>query len=692
MGAFIKDEHAISKDKVRYVGEPVAVVAAEDEATARHAVRLIDVRYEELGAVLSHEEAVAAQAPIVHERLQDYIKVFPAVCYDNVAAEVEMIEGDVDSTWQHCDVIVEDEFETQAQNHLAMEPCGALAETDANGRVSLWSANQSVFRVQANVAESLSMPMSKIRSMTPRVGGGFGNKMEAHVQPLVVALSLATGRPVKLILDREEDFEMIRARHPMRIHCKTGATKDGKILAREVDILQDTGAYADDGPGVLGFALQCSRGPYSIPNARVHGRLVYTNRLRFGAFRGFGNPQVSFAGETQLDQIAERIAMDPLALRLKNLLAEGEPYFGGTVVGSNGLRECLERLGAESGWDTRQKTMTPGTRRGFGLACAGHISGILSSGAIVRILEDGTVMLNTGAVDIGQGSDTALSQICAGALKVPIEQVSIASPDTDGSPYNWGTTASRVTFMTGRAVVGAAYEVERQLKEYAGEMLECGSADLELREGGQIGVKGVPGRQVSFQEISRRCHWKAGGPIVGSDTWVYDKPTIDPKRTLITGSPFANTGAFSFGAMVVSVKIDESTGKTEVDEVWAAVDVGKAINPQSVEGQIEGGFVQGMGMALTEEMVWDGGRLANPSLMDYKTPTSLDAPYKIHSYIIEKPHPEGPFGAKGVGEIPLVTVPAAIANAIADATGARLRRLPMTPERVFAILEDNNET
>jgi CO/xanthine dehydrogenase Mo-binding subunit len=353
------------------------------------------------------------------------------------------------------------------------------------------------------------------------------------------------------------------------------------------------------------------------------------------------------------------------------------------------LPECLQRL--RSAWEQRDKRARPGFRRGFGLACAGHISGILSSGAIVRILEDGTVMLNTGSVDIGQGSDTALSQICAGALKVPIEQVSIASPDTDGSPYNWGTTASRVTYMTGRAVVGAAKEVEKQLMEHAGEMLECEVADLELREGGLLGVKGVPDKEVSFRDVSLRTHWKVGGPIVGSHTWVYDKPTIDPKRALITGSPFANTGAFSFGAMIVSVEVDETTGQTQIDEVWAAVDVGTAINPQSVEGQIQGGFAQGMGFALTEEMVWDGGRLANPSMMDYKAPTSLDTPYKIHSYIVEKPHPDGPFGAKGVGEIPLVTVAAAVANAIADATGGRLRKLPMTPERVFETLEDDYE-
>jgi CO/xanthine dehydrogenase Mo-binding subunit len=685
MGAFVKDETAIAKGKVRYVGEPVAAVAAENEAIARHACQLIDIDYEELPAVLSIDDALAADAPVIHERLADYFKVFPAICNGNSLSYTEIKEGDIAEGWRDSDLIVEGEFETPAQAHLAIEPCGALAEVDPQGRVTLWSANQSVFRVQANVCESLGLPMSRLRCVTPRIGGGFGNKMEAHVQPIVVKLALATGRPVKLILTREEDFQMVRVRHPAKIRVKTGVKRDGTLVARECEIHLDGGAFGDDSPGVLGYSLLMSRGPYRILHVRSHGHVVYTNKLRSGAFRGFGNPQVSFAGETQLDEIAEALGIDPIELRLKNILRPGEHWFGGQRVDSNGLVECVAAVRKGSNWD-RRKTLPAapdGKRRGFGVALAAHISGLLATGAIVRLLEDGSVVLNTGAVDIGQGSDTVLTQICAEALKIPIEQVALASPDTDGSPYNWGTTASRVTYTTGRAVVAASLEVERQIKEHAAEIFECSPADLELRSGGRVGLTGVEGKELPFLAVSARAHWRKGGPIVGTNTLVFDTPTIDPKRAVALGLPFQQIGVFSFCAHIVEVEVDEVTGQTTIQRAWTAVDVGKAINPQLVEGQIEGSVVQGLGFALIEEVVWDGARLANPTLMDYKVPGIMDTPYELFSFIVEDAHPDGPFGAKGVGEIALVPVAPAIANAIHEAAGIRLRRLPMSAERVL---------
>lgn len=687
MGAFIKDEHAIAKDKIRYFGEPVAVVAAEDEETARAAAKLVVVKYDELPAILSPEEGLAEGAAIIHEELNSYFKVFPVVCDGNMASYTELAEGDIESGFADADVVIEGTYETAAQAHLAIEPVGALAEIDAQGRVTLWSANQSVFRVQANVCESLNMPMSKLRSLTPRIGGGFGNKMEPHVQPLVVRMTQVTGRPVKLILNREEDFECVRARHPFKVRCKTGAKKDGTLVAREVEVLLDCGAFGDDSPGVLGYSLLMARGPYRIPNTKCHGKLVYTNKMRFGAYRGFGNPQVSFAGETQLDQLAERLGMDPLELREKNLIQEGDPWFGGGEVASNGLVECIEKAKSASDWDNRKaRSAPPGMRRGTGVALGAHISGLLGTGAIVRVLEDGSIVLNTGAVDIGQGSDTVLVQMCAEALKVPVDRISLASPDTDGSPYNWGTTASRVTYTTGRAVVGAAVEVEKQLKQHAAQMLECAEEDLELRPGGMVGIAGSD-KEVSFHHISLRAHWAAGGPIVGHHTLVFDQPTVDPKRAVVKGLPFPQIGVYSFACMIVDTLTDEVSGKTVVDEVWTAVDVGRAINPSLVEGQMDGGFVQGMGFALYEEMVWDGPKLANPTLLDYKVPTTLDSPYRMHTIIVEAPEPDGPFGAKGVGEIGLVPVPAAIANAIHSAIGAHVHSLPMKPEKIFAVMK-----
>ncbi len=688
MGAFIKDEPAMAKGKVRYAGEIVAAVAADTEAIARHAARLIQVDYEVLPASLDPAAALEPGAPLVHEDAERLEAVFDSGTAGNVCSRTELREGDADSAWAGCDVVVEGEYQTQAQAHLSLEPCGALAEVDAAGRVTLWSANQSVFRVQANVCESLGLPMTRLRCQTPHIGAGFGNKMEAHVQPALVALALKARRSVKLVLSREEDFETVRARHPMRIRMKTGARRDGTLVAREVELLLDGGAYGDDSPGVLGYALLMNCGPYNIPHVRAHGRVAYTHKMRFGAYRGFGVPQVTFASEQQLDAIAAQLGMDPLALRRHNMKRGDDPWFGGQPILSNGLAECLDKVEQASGWQAARTAPRAADerRRGWGVAATAHISGLLASGAVVKMLEDGSVLLNTGAVDIGQGSNTVLTQMCAQALKLPMDRVAIASPDTDGSPYNWGTTASRVTYVTGRSVVAAAAEVEKKLKAHAGEMLECAVEDLELLPGGIVAIKGVAERNVSFAAISGRAHWAVGGPIIGTHTWVFDQKTLDPKRAAAVGLPFPQIGIFSFGAIVVEVEVDTVTGKVRVPRAWSACDVGRAINPTMATGQIEGAFVQGMGYALTEEMVWDGPRLANPSLMDYKIPTFAELPEVLQAFLIESDEPSGPFGAKSVGEIGINAVAAAIANGVADAIGVRLHQLPLTSERVLDAL------
>ena len=396
------------------------------------------------------------------------------------------------------------------------------------------------------------------------------------------------------------------------------------------------------------------------------------------------------AGETQIDEIAEAIGMDPIDIRLKNSIRDEEEWLCGQTLSKAGLTECINRVREASGWDSRRKTTGNGggARRAMGIACMPHLSGLLTSGAIVRILEDGTAVLNTGAVDNGQGSDTVLVQMCAATLGLEVDQVAIATPDTDGSPYNWGTTASRVTYMAGRAVVAAANSAVEQLKQRAAMIFECAAEDLELRPGGFIGLKGVPEQMLPFAAVSGFSHWVAGGPVIGSDSFAYDGPELDPKRGYINGSPFGRLGAWIFAAQVVEIEIDEGTGRITPIRVWSAHDIGKAINPGAVEGQIEGGVVQGIGYALTEEMVWDDARLANPSLMDYKIPGTLDAPPEIHTLLIEQPDETGPFGAKGIGEPPIVGIAPAIANAVAEATGVRLRRLPMTPERVLLALRE----
>ena len=349
-----------------------------------------------------------------------------------------------------------------------------------------------------------------------------------------------------------------------------------------------------------------------------------------------------------------------------------------------------------SDWDALRASasegLPAGKQRGIGLAIASHNSALLGTGANVRLFEDGTVVLNTGAVDIGQGAETVLSQMCADVLQLPIEKVVFASPDTDGSPFNWGTTGSRVTYMTGRAVDTATKEVRDQIIAHAAEMLECAEVDLELGWGGIVRVKGSPNSQVTFFEVAKRAHWRFGGPIIGNDSLVFDQDTVDPKRAVVKGVPFSRIGIYSFVATVVEAHIDEGTGQTDIQRAWIAVDVGKAMNPRLVEGQLEGGFVQGLGYALCEEMIWDQGRLANPNMMDYKVPGSMDIPYHINTIIVEEPEPTHPFGAKGAGEIALVPVAPAIASAIFHGAGVRLRKLPMLPEDILGAIKQGKQS
>ena len=594
IGPFVRDETVFATDRVRYVGDPVAAVAAVDRETAQAALRLIDVEYEPLPAVFSAADAMADGAAILHADYANYDKIFDADYAGNVLAKIELIEGDVEQAWSGCDVVVEDVFETQAQYHAYMEPCSALAEIDANGRLTVWSSNQSVYRVQANVAEGLGLPMSKVRAITPRIGGGFGGKMEATVQPIAAALATATRRPVKITLSQDQDFETMRARHPTRVHMKTGATREGILVARAYEIILDGGAYADDSPAVAGAAVVMGRGPYRIANVHGVARAVYTNKLRSGAFRGFGNPQVTFAGEQQVDEIAGQLGLDPIEMRLKNAIRSGDTFVGGQTIPASGLVECLERVRDTSEWKQRRQSHKDGQskwknkRRGLGVACLPHASGLLASGAIVRIIEDGTAILNTGAVDIGQGSDTALAQMCASALGLPLEQVVFAQPDTDAGVFNWGTAASRTTFTTGLAVTAASEDVSDQLKHHAADMMECAAADLEIRPGGRIGIQGVPEKELNFGEISARCHWVTGGPIVGRHTFVFQGERFDPKRAIIKGLALGNIGGWIFAAQIIEVEIDETTGRVTPLNVWSAHDLGRAVNPIAVEGQMCG--------------------------------------------------------------------------------------------------------
>ena len=685
-GGIVKDESMVARGKVRYVGEVVAAVAAVDPEAARRASEAIEVAYEPLPAVLSIDEALAPGAPILHDEQASYVKTIQGGGNDNVVFESSVEEGDVERAFRECDTVVEGIWETQAQHHVYMEPNGCVADIDAAGRVTLYATCQSVHHIQQRVAEELGEPMAKVRVRATRVGGGFGGKHASNIHSIAAWLARAARRPVKLMLSRTQDFEIQRSRHPARIWMKTGARRDGTIIARDVDLTLDGGAYADESPAVLAFALLMARGPYHIPSARARGRAIYTNKLRAGSFRGFGNPQASFAGESQIDELAARLAIDPVELRLKNAMRPNDTAFGGEVVRSCVLTDCLTRV-RDAQREAAPLAPLPGRKRGVGYAVMSHVSGLMGTAANVQLRTDGSVALATGCVDLGQGSDTVMVQICADALAVPIERVSYAPQDSDSSPYNWKTAGSRSTYMTGRAVAVASIEMRKKMFEHAVEMLECASEDLELRPGGSIGIKGVP-KAVSFKEIAMRSLFQSGGPIAASHGFVFDGPGFDPKRAAIHRLAFANLGVYTFGAHCVEVDVDEATGAVQVRRAWCAHDAGRAINPVSCEGQIQGGFVQGMGYALTEAMHWnEEGWLTTITLADYKVPGVLDTPPEICAIVLEDPDPTHPLGAKGIGEPSLVGAAPAIANAICNGTGARTRRLPMTPERVLEALD-----
>jgi carbon-monoxide dehydrogenase large subunit len=685
-GKCIEDEPILATGKVRYIGEPVAAVAAVDRATAKQALQLIEIQYEELPAVFDAEAALAADAPPIHEERMSYGGRVPPLDNPNLASYTGFQEGDIEAAWAQCDVIVEDTYETPAQQHMYLEPCSTLAIFDrAADQLTIWTATQGVFIVQHAIAKWLGMPMSKVRVIAPYIGGAFGGKGGLTNQPIAAALAVAAAAPVKLTYSREDDMIMMKSRHPSRIYMRTGAKQDGTLVAREARIYLNTGAYADEGPFVNSIAAGFSRGPYRIPNIKTESWCVYTNHLKAGGMRGFGVPQANYASELQIDAIANKLGLDPIELRMRNALVTGDKFLGGQNVDHGTVISCLEAVRQASDWETRRakRAVQPGKRRGIGVASAAHVSAMNGAGATIKLSEDGTLTVNTGAVDVGQGSATVLSQLVAGVLGVSLDHIKYAAPDTDFSPYNHQTGGSRTTYTVGIAVERASEHAREQIFEHAGEMLECSVDDLELRPGGLVGVKGVATKQLPFSLIAKHAIFTNGGPIMGVANWVYEAERFDPKRTLTAGFAPNAVGVFCFAALVVEVEVDEASGKVEVVEAWSAHDVGRAINPGAVEGQIQGGLVQGFGFALVEELLWDDGRLVNPSMMDYKVPGAMDVPYEIHAIILEDREKTGPFGARGVGEIPVNLAAPAICNAIEHAIGKKVTTIPATGERVL---------
>jgi carbon-monoxide dehydrogenase large subunit len=684
-GTCVQDQPYYCFDKVRYMGDPVAGVAAIDPDIAEEALEFIKVDYEELPPAFDPLMAIEPDAPLVHEDLGSYWHgphYFP-VPGTNICNHFKLRKGNIDEGFRQSDFVSEDTFKTQMVQHCHLEPHASIAQVDPSGQITIWTNTQHPYTCRRELARSLGIPMNRIRIIVTYVGGGFGGKVYLKVEPLCVALArkVKNNKPVKIVLTREEEFYATSiVRHPSVIQVKTGVQKDGALMARQVKLVMDTGAYADAGPPITRNAGFSCNGPYKIPNIWVDSYCVYTNKTIAGAFRGFGIPQIMWAIDSQMDMLAGEIGKDPVEFRLKNALEEGSISATGQILHSVGIKECIRKAAEGIGWGKRA-----GENRGRGIGVMHKMTMTpSSSSAFVKLNEDGTVEVLSSTVDMGQGSNTVLAQIVAEELGVNLKSVKVNSPDTDVTPFDHGTSSSRSTFHMGNAVKQAATDAKKQLLEAAADELEANPEDLEARDG-FIFVKGSPAKNIPITNVAMGGSYLGKGrPIIGRGTFnVPDATVLDPE----TGQG-ANPAVFwMYGAQAAEVEVDQETGKVKILKVASAHDLGKAINPAACEQQIEGAIATGVSTTLMEEVKLERGKTLNPNFVDYKIANSLDMPEMV-PILVESNHERGPYGAKGLGEPALAATAPAIANAIYDAVGVRIKDLPITPDKVLKALKE----
>ncbi len=668
-GRFIWDQEYLARTKVRYVGDLVAAVAAVDENTARRALDLIEVDYEVLPSVTDALEALRPDAPFIHEEYEQYKAAAMAVGRKgNICFHKETVVGDVESAFREADRVFEHRFHIPMVHQTYIEPHTVLARVDATGKVTVWVPTQAQFFLRSSLAEIFQLPFIKVRVIPTEIGGGFGGKMLPTVEPSAVALARKSGMPVQIVMSRAEDFQTANPRHPCYARYKTGVKLDGTLVARDVELVLGTGAYCGNGLVICVRAEMLAIGPYRIPNVKIDLSAVYTNHADCGPYRAPAGPQLAFASESQIDLIARELGLDPVEMRLKNLIEDGDetPASGGPLSDVHG-KETLRRAAELAQWGTgsRQKN------RGRGVALGYWLVGGMASSAGVKLNEDGTVTVMTGIIDLS-GTVTSLGQIAAEVLGVDLADVHVRTADSDFAPHSTISAGSQGLRSMGTATKLAAEEVKKQILQVAADKLEADSSDLVL-EGKRVFVRGSMEKGLSLGQVAMLSMTHKRGPIVS----VQSTP------------PFPNQPAFS--AHVVDLEVDPDTGKLTLLRYVASQDVGTAINPLSVAGQVQGAILQGLGQAMSEACVFANGKMLNPTFLDYKIFSSLDAP-KIEVHLVERASEAGPFGAKGIGEPSLIPAPAAIANAIYDAVGVRICELPLTPERIFGALQQQNKS
>ncbi len=649
-------EVVLASKKVRFQGQPVAAVAAIDPYTAAEALELLHVDYEPLPVLENALDAMKPGAPLIHD---DIFIQNPGErrSPSNIAGHVEFERGDIEAGFAQADVVVEESYESAMVHQAYLEPQAAAARVDAGGRTTVWTTTQGAFTIKLQLCALLGLGQSLVRVVPLEIGGGFGGKINVLVEPLCVLLSRRTGRPVKLVLTREEVLRATGPGSPAFITLKVGAKKDGTLTALAGRLVYDAGAF----PGApVAAGCVAGLGPYRVPNLRLDGYDVVTNKPRVQPYRAPGAPQAAFAFETSMDRIAEKLRLDPLEFRRRNAVAEGETLADGQSLPQVGLKQLLDRVARHPCW-TRPLEQERGHARGRGLALGCWLGSTLSSACHLMVNADGSLTLVLGSVDL-TGTRTTMAQIAAEEFGLEPGQVHVRVGDTDSVGYTDSSVGSRVTYVMGAAVQQACQDALGQLRQRAAEQLGAVAGEVEFRAG-VFNARGSKKKGVPYLELARNS-LRRGGPVVG--------------RGAATGLPVAP----AFAAHVVDVEVDRETGKVSVLKYTAFQDVGRAVNPTQVEGQIQGGVAQGVGLALTESYIWSRGALKNASLLDYRVPTALDLPF-IATELVEVPAPDGPYGVRGVGEVPIVPAAPALANAIYRAVGVRMRALPMTPEAVF---------
>ena len=683
-GPVFKDQTIVAVEKVRHVGDPVAAVAALTVDAAEMALGLIEVDYEELPAVLDVHQSLKPNAILVHDSVKlpssgfaDLAEIKP-VEGTNICTHFKLNRGDMQKGFAEADHVFEDTFTLPATQHSFLETHACIASVEPGGRIIVWATTQNPFVVRTQLANIFKVPVSKVRVIVTYLGGGYGGKVYPKVEPITVALAQKAGRPVRIVLSREEVFYTI-TKHAAVIRMKTGVKNDGTLVARECEIHLDTGAYAEIGPRVAKKSGYTAAGPYRIPNLKIDSYSVYTNKPPAGAFRGFGVSQSAWAVESQMDIIAAALKIDPLELRKQNGYNEGDKFVTEETLRAVGLKQCLDEVTTAIDWNSKETSKhgaSENLRRGKGVACMikATITPSISC-AVVKLNEDASLSVYAGTVEMGQGSETVLAQIAGKELGLPLKHIQVLGVDTDVVPYDLTTSSSRSTFHMGKAVQLAARDIMRQLKqivaaEYSVPDDKISFADGKIR---------LPETQLDYAEVMFKRFGMQGGTLVGEgQVKTSTKDEFGEK----------STSAFWFlAAGAAEVEVDVDTGKFKLVKYATAVDVGKALNPLGCRQQLAGAAITGIGQAMFEEIAYDNGQLINPNLVDYVLPSLGDMPPVIEPICVEVPDRNGPFGAKGIGESSLIPVAPAIANAIYDAVGVRIKDLPIKAEKIYLGLE-----